>query len=109
MRHVEDEVATPWQRRQPRPHQPAGHHAGAALGPQDAAIQKARPAVVVFRERDEQQRVTSGTRVQRKQAWGGDQGGVQGLDVAAAHAGRHCALKAIEIRGVSAVLGWTKW
>ena len=109
MRHVEDEIAAPRQRRQPRPHQLARHHAGAALGPQDAAIQKARLAVVVFRERDEQQRVAGGTHVQRKQAWGGDEGGVQGLGVAAAHAGRHWALKAIEIRGVSAVLGWTKW
>ena len=109
MRDVEDEVAAAGQLFEPRPHHRPGHDARPARGTEEATVEEARVAVAFFGDRNEEQRVAGRIGLQGEKHGRRGQGGTEGLDVGGGHVGRHWALKAMEIRGVSAVLGWTKW
>ena len=107
---VKNEVASPRQRHEPRLSQRPGHKTGRYSRLNGPAIEKTCSEILVVRKPAEQHcgvvvrpfERAEGGRAHQSLSQSGRVGG------SLAHVGRQLALKATEIRGVSAAAGWTK-
>ena len=110
VRNVEDEVAAPRQTDEPGLGERPGHSPRRGAGLHGPPVEKTCRLVVGLTQLGEQHRRPIAVPLERAEGGRGHEGLPQGRRVGGGltHDGRQVALKAIEIRGVSLAMGWTK-
>jgi hypothetical protein len=109
--NVKEEVALPRKLHEPGLGHCPGHHARPLRCQHRPLIEEAHRTIGLLGEAAKEHRRPLFVPLQRAERGRGDEGLAErgGIRSRSAHAARHAALKAMEIRGESAVEGCTKW